>query len=329
MATLYIDEQGAVLRKEGERLVVTKDGVEILSLPAIKVEQIVIFGNVQITAQALALLLRSSIEVALLTHTGKLLGQLTPPECKNVPLRMKQYEKYHDETFRQTFASLVIQQKIKNSVTNLKKYLYNHKELDLSMEIREMENAVRNAAAAPPVSSLMGIEGYASAAYFRAFGKCFLSEFQFTTRTRRPPRDPVNALLSLGYTLIANELMWLLDALGFDPHIGFLHGIEYGRPSLSLDIMEEFRAPIVDHMVLFMCNNKMFKPQDFEPEEEGGIYLKEDARKKFFEQYEKTMTAPFSYGGTQITFRKAFQNQAQQLSKLLIEGKPYEPFGWE
>lgn len=325
MPTLYLDKQGAVLKKKSQRIIVEKDGEQLLEVPIIKIDQIVIFGNVQITAQALSLLLNNQIEVALLSYGGKLLGQLTPIASKNVPLRFSQYQKYQDKNFKVTLSRIILFAKIKNQLTTLRRYLYYHKELNFKPQLQQLADCLNQIEAKNTVPTLMGLEGYASQLYFSVYGQCFLKELTFTTRSRRPPKDEVNALLSLTYTLLGNEILWLLDAVGFDPYIGFFHGIEYGRPSLALDLLEEFRAPIADNFILTLCNNKVFQKKDFTASE-GGIILNEEGRKKYFTNYEKKLTAEFSYNGVKTTYRKIFQQQVQKLNNYLTKGSEYEPY---
>ncbi len=141
-------------------------------------------------------------------------------------------------------------------------------------------------------------------------------------RVKRPPPDPVNSLLSLGYSMITNEMFSIVSGIGFDPYIGFLHSLEYGRPSLPLDLIEEFRQPVVDRLTIEIINKEILTPEDFENIEEG-VYLKKDARKKYFEQYERRMQTEILDPETnqRFTYRKIMFNQAQKVCKN-IDGKP-------
>lgn len=178
------------------------------------------------------------------------------------------------------------------------------------------------------VTTILGIEGQATAVYFRAFGKMCRKDLQFSQRTRRPPKDEVNALLSFGYALITNEMLSILCAIGFDSYIGYLHGMNYGRPSLALDMVEEFRQPMIDRFTLNLINNRIFTAEDFEKKEEKGIYLKDDSRRRYFIEYKKMMITSFkdSQSGKRVTYRSLFKIQAHKLANTIQTKHPYQPF---
>jgi len=327
MSTIYIVEQGAVLKKESRRLVVEKEDRILLEIPDFKIERILLFGNIQITTQTMKFLLESGIETSFFSIHGKLMGRLAPIESKNIILRMAQYERYKDEEFKLWLAKILVEGKIKNAKALLLRYMRNHPEVDFSQAIEGLEGCLKELPNKTKVSSTVGVEGRASAIYFECFGKMFRKELQFTTRTRQPPLDPVNSLLSLGYTLVTNEMFSMVSGLGFDPYIGYLHEINYGRPSLALDLIEEFRHSIIDRLTLEIINKEVLKIEDFE-EVEGGIYLKDEPRKKYFVHYESRMQKMFieEKSGEKVNFRKLFQLQAQKFSHTLQEKVPYKPF---
>jgi len=327
MAVLYLLEQGSTLKKKSRRLVVEKEEKLLLEIPEFKVERVIIIGNIQLTTQAMKFLLASGIETAFLTVYGKLVGKLTPVESKNVELRMLQYQRYHDEKVRLLLSKCIVRGKIKNSRTLLQKFQRNHPEVNFNNPIKELDRLIRELQRKEKVSSVFGLEGRASAVYFSCFGGMFRREFRFRTRTKRPPLDPVNAMLSLGYSLITNEMFAVCSAVGFDPYIGFLHGIDYGRPSLALDLIEEFRASIVDRLVLSIANRGVISFEDFEQREKG-VYMNDEARKKFFKHYEKRMqTSVFNpEKREESNYRKLFLKQAQKFASALKQGNLYHPF---
>jgi CRISPR-associated protein Cas1 len=151
----------------------------------------------------------------------------------------------------------------------------------------------------------------------------FLTELKFDKRTRRPPKDPVNALLSFGYSLITNEIHSLVAGHGFDPFIGYLHGMSYGRPSLALDLVEEFRQPIVDRFTLRIINHKIITREDF-TNREGGIYLSDSGRKRYFEHYDKLINR--KSGSPPMNLRDHFKHQIRLLSKTLQNRSIYKPY---
>ncbi len=246
MAILYLMEQGSTLRNESRKLLVEKDGKVLAKIPEFKIEKVLAFGNIQLTTPVIKFLLESGIETSFLNIHGKLIGRLSPIESKNIELRIIQFRRYHDENFRLQVAKNIVEGKIKNMKVVLQKYQRNHPEINFENPLSELDILLQELLRKEKVSSVFGLEGRASATYFSCFGKMFRKELQFESRTKHPPLDPVNALLSLGYTLLTNEMLSVIVSLGFEPYIGFLHGIEYGRPSLALDLTEEFRALIVD-----------------------------------------------------------------------------------
>ncbi|HOK79949.1 MAG TPA: CRISPR-associated endonuclease Cas1 [bacterium] len=328
MATIYLVEQGAKLVKDSKKLVIEKDSNILLEIPDFKVERVFIFGNVQITTQAMKFLLESGIECSFFNLYGRLIGRLSPVESKNVYLRIQQYEKHkHQETVL-SYAKTFVEGKIKNMKTTILKYAQNHPEIDFSMNASELDSCLSELMRKTQVSSVLGVEGRSSAVYFECFAKMLRKNFQFSGRMKRPPPDPINSLLSLGYSLITNEMFSVVCGIGFDPYIGFLHSLEYGRPSLPLDLIEEFRQPIVDRLTLELINREILKEEDFEQAEEGGIYLTKDSRKKYFEQYERRMQTEIQDNetGQRLTYRKIMFNQAQKFAKSLMENTVYNPF---
>ncbi|MBE0479186.1 CRISPR-associated endonuclease Cas1, partial [Candidatus Aerophobetes bacterium] len=271
MTTVYLTEQGTVLRKKSRRLVVTKGKEVIKEIPAFKIERVLIFGNIQITTQTLSFLLQSGIETSFLSLNGKFRGRLAPLESKNVFLRIAQYERYLDNHFATEHAKKIVEAKIKNCRTVVRKYSSIHPEVDFAKTLKTLDELLIRLSTREKVATILGIEGQATAVYFRAFGKMCRRDLQFLKRTRRPPKDEVNALLSFGYTLITNEIFSILSAIGFDSYIGYLHGINYGRPSLALDMVEEFRQPVIDRFTLKLINKKIFTTEDFEEKEKKGM----------------------------------------------------------
>ncbi|MFN3477431.1 MAG: CRISPR-associated endonuclease Cas1 [Candidatus Methylomirabilales bacterium] len=342
MATLYLTEQGSKLVKDHRRLTVEKDGEVIFEVPAFKVDLVLIFGNVAITTPAMSFLLENGIDTAFLSIHGRLKGRLVPLESKNVILRMRQFERAKDQAFTLRLAKQILEGKLKNAKRVIQRYSRNHpEEGDFTAAFNELDRLISTIPRKETLNALMGLEGQASAAYFQAYGKMFRTDMAFTTRSRRPPRDPPNALLSLGYTLLVNEAVGVLSGVGFDPYVGFYHGIHYGRPSLALDLLEEFRHAIVDRLVLTLLNKQILQMKDFQATiEEGagegdqeagppqGVFLTAEGRKTFFTHYEERMQGVFSHPrtGERVTFRKLLFQQAQTLAKAVMEEMAYEPF---
>jgi len=326
MPTLYVTEQNAILRKTGDRLIVEKDDEVLLEVPCLKLDTVLLFGNVQFTTQAAVEMLDHGIEMAMLSMNGRLRGQLTPPKAKNVYLRMGQYDLARSEERCLAIAREIVSAKIGNSVAVLRRYRANHPEAIGEEALAPLDRATGDARSAASLDSLRGIEGSAAAAYLKLLANTVPEEVRFQGRSRRPPRDPVNALLSFGYVLVGNELQSLLDAMGFDPYIGFYHQLDYGRPSLALDLLEELRAPLVDRFTAKVFNQGTLTGDDFVSSPQGGVYLGQEAKRTFFAAWEQELASPFALGEEELSFREVFRRQAGRLARAVQDGAPYEAF---
>ncbi len=330
MSTIYVVEEYATLKKYQQRLRIEKDGNILLELPFFKIEKILLFGNIQITGDAIQCLLENNIDVSFYNIYGKLKGRLVNKSGKNIFLRLQQYENYIDELKRLKIAKWIVEGKIKNFITFLKKFQRNHEDINFENDIKSLEKCLLLLEKKQHIGGCLGIEGIATSIYFNCFKNMIIAdEFKelFSKRQRRPPKDPVNSLLSLGYSLITNEMWGILEGIGFEPFIGFLHGINYGRPSLSLDLIEQFRVPIVDRAILEMVNHKVFNQEDFELDDINGCKVKKDALKKFFYHFDRRLNTTIKLNSDEeITYRKLFFKQAYKFIDTLLDGKEYKSF---
>ena len=323
MAFLYVIEQGAVIRKTGQRILVEKDEETLLEIPRDKLDAILVFGNVTLTTPALSDLLDSGIEVALLTRHGRIKGQLTPAKSRNIVLRLEQFRRHEDQTFRLEISREIVSAKVHNARALMRSFSYNHPEARCEVADERLSAILEQVARADALSSLNGLEGAAAQAYFEAFGRFCLGELRFEGRNRRPPRDPVNSLLSFGYTLVFNEILSLLDAMGFDPYLGFYHEVDYGRASLAADLLEEFRHPIVDRLTLHLVNHKVFRPEHFiKDARTGEVRFQQRALGTYFEQFERMMSKekPESAAAPPgpASLRACVRAQAEAMAGLLM-----------
>ncbi|MBD3398079.1 CRISPR-associated endonuclease Cas1 [Candidatus Micrarchaeota archaeon] len=328
MSMLYITDQGAIITKTGERLVVKKARKEIFEIECFKLDTVLLCGNVQFTTQAARQMLKHGIEMALLTLDGEIIGQLTPPMPKNVLLRIGQMEALSDEKFLLSMARSIVAAKVLNCSTVLREYHRNYPGDDLKRVIGALKAAQREIAKAETIDGLFGIEGNAARIYWKGFSLVCLSDLKFDKRTRRPPKDPVNSLLSLGYTIVFNRIQGLLDGVGLDPYVGFFHKPKYGRPSLAADILEEFRGPLVDRFTLFLINKRVLTSSSFEPHEEsGGIRLTRDGMKTYFEYFEKYMDKNRAgFDDPEMDFNAIIIRQVGRMVKAIKRIEAYEPF---
>lgn len=327
MSTIYIDEQGAVLHHRGDEIQVEKEHVILAKLPLAQVDRIVLAGAVQLTTQTIDLLLKHSIPVSFMTIYGDYRGKLTPPTHANVGLRMAQYDRYRDDDFRLKQAKSIVAAKIRNCQEFIQKHQRSHSELDISSELEGLNASLASVPAARVIESLMGYEGSAARHYFHAFGKMVRREFAFEGRSKRPPKDPVNAMLSLGYTLLFHEIITAIEAIGLDPYLGFMHEIDYGRASLAVDLCEEFRY-LVDALVLAMINRGELNQYDFNRGDDGGYYLVDHGRKTFYAAYEHKVRTEISYlNGDAMSYRRIFFRQAEALARVVKgDAAVYQPF---
>jgi len=260
MSVIYITEQGAVLAKRGGRLLVRKGKETLLDIPALEVSQVILFGSVSITPATVPFLLGRGIDVTYLTQQGRYKGRLQPEFSKNVTLRRQQFVRASDPAFCLEVAKAIILGKLANARTIC---LRQHREGSdgvIGQVIQQMGRAMGEVARARDIEEVRGQEGAAGAAYYEAFGRMIKAPgFSFKGRTKRPPRDPVNGLLSLGYTMLHNNVYAMINVVGLDPYQGFLHTGRYGHPTLASDLMEEFRAIVVDSMVLSVINKRILK----------------------------------------------------------------------
>ena len=323
---LYVDEQGCAIKKTGERILVVKEDEILRDIPLIHLGQVVISGNVNLTTPAMQTLLHEGIPVVFLSAYGRYHGALTPQVSRNSLLRSAQHRVASGEAQCLALSKAFVHGKLANMRTMLQRRKWQAPDsTDSALEplltnikaIQAMEKRIGKSTELP---ELLGIEGNASAAYFGAFNFMLKEEmgFDFQRRSRRPPADATNALLSFAYSLLTADLISAIQTVGLDPYVGFFHQIKYGKPCLALDLMEEFRPIIADSVVITLINNRRIKPTDF-TQSHGGWYLKEHCRKVFYAAYEtrknETITHPvFKY---KLTFRRAMELQVRLLAKYL------------
>lgn len=344
MSILYLIEQNTTVSKEAGRLVIKKEGEVSKTIHLFKLEQVVLFGNIFLTPAAIRYLLREGIDTAFMTRRGKYLGRLQSALGKNILLRQEQFRKMEDPHFSLKTAKAIVKGKLSNLRVLLMRLNRTRENIELDNQILSLRNLINKVDEADSMESLRGYEGRATAIYFEGFSKGFLAEgFEFKGRARRPPTDPVNALLSLGYTLLLNQVMATVNLVGLDPYFGTLHSVDYGRPSLALDLMEEWRPIIVDSLVMSVLNLKVLTPSDFEErgateEEESGIaeniplkppvVLTDHGFRKFLTQYERKMGERVLHHLTKEhhTYRDCIREQVRHFARYLKgEDGEYQP----
>lgn len=324
MPPLYVIQQNAKLRISNRRLQVELEDQVLASLPLGQVSQVVLFGNIGLTTPAIDALLANNIEVVFLTQSGdyrgRLMGSLTP----HVPLRRLQYTRLSDPEFTLRLAQAFVCAKLEHQRTLLLRHNRELQDPQIAAAIEELAAGIARAPRRTTLAALNGQEGSATAAYFRGFRRLFAPEWRFADRNRRPPRDPVNVLLSFGYTLFAQLAASAVQTVGLDPYAGFLHEIAYNRPALALDLMEEFR-PVVDGVVLWCCRSGQLTPQDFVPgPPERPVLLQDDGRKRFLLAFEQRLDQSYTHPrrGQKLPLRQCLVEQARQVAECIQQGDP-------
>ena len=325
---LYIQSQGSSLRLDGERFIVQCKDSAAVEARIVNTSQVAIYGNVHVTTPALRMLLERNIPTLFFSYGGWYQGRLVAGDSKNVELRMAQYDLSQNPNACVRLARGFVASKILNCRTLLRRNHASPPAVALS-ELKQLAHKARNTNC---LGSLLGIEGTAARVYFSELTGMLkrdaTEQFDFDGRNRRPPRDPVNALLSFSYSMLTKEVLIAVTAAGLDPMIGFYHQPHFGRAGLALDLMEEFRPVIADSVVINAINTGVIQPDDF-VRAAGSVNLATAARKRFILAFERRMdqlvTHPvFDY---RISYRRVLEVQARLLSRFLLgEIKFYPEF---
>jgi CRISP-associated protein Cas1 len=354
---VYVQGQGNTVGLNGEVLEIRDKGKVVTTVRLIDISHLALFGNVQISAQALRKIIEHDLIIVHLSYGGWLVAVTTPPPSKNIELRRCQFLAAENDSISLKLARAFVSGKIKNLRTLLRRNARNlpRKILSVLMELK------KKAEEAKSMDELLGIEGTAARIYFSHFSLMFKEEqtskkhsrenlesadalkmveddttkhkpefpnFDFNERNRRPPRDPVNAMLSFLYSMLLKDIIAALVGVGFDPFLGFYHQPKYGKPALALDLMEEFRPIIADSVVVTLINNGEITPADF-IRRAGFVAITDEGRKRIIEAYERRVdtlvTHPlFKYP---ISYRRIFEVQARLLARFLMgEIEYYPPF---
>lgn len=337
--TLYVSTQGTYLSVEGETVLAKVEHEVKLRVPMHMLEGIVCFGNVLTSPFLLGRCSERGIGFSFLTERGRFLARVQGPVSGNVLLRRAQYRRADDEATSTEVARAIVQAKVLNSRRVMQRALRDKPEHDNAAGINDVVSAlslnVTKLKVVTSVDSVRGLEGDSARAYFSVFDDLILTDdevFRFRGRNRRPPTDPINALLSFIYTLLLHDVESALEAVGLDPQVGFLHRDRPGRPGLALDMMEEFRAYLADRLVLSLVNRKQVKPKGFEAQETGGVYMDEDTRKTVLKAYQERKLEEIlhPYLDEKMSLGMLVHMQAMLMARHLRgDIDAYPPFLWK
>lgn len=316
MAILYITDQGVTISKTDGRIIVRKEGKLLQDIPAFKVSQVVIFGNAHITTPAVGFFLKRGIDVAYLSSRGKYKGRLQPEFCKDATLRQKQYECSLDPNFCLKVSKQIVTGKIQNMITFCQRQ--RGKEKDWKTSLQSMEQVMNQVSKASNHDSLWGYEGTASATYYKLFRTFLPEDWGFTKRIAHPPTDPINVLLSLGYTLLYNAFYAAINVVGMDPYLGFFHQTRHGHATLASDLMEEFRSIIVDSVVLSAVNKEVIKRKDFNGKD-SQIRISDEGLKRFLVLYDQRMNTTVIHPQLkpQTSYHRCIELQVRHFARVI------------
>ena len=322
MSYLYVCEQGASISFSENRFQVKYKNGMLRSIPAEILEVIEVFGKIQISTQCVEECLKRGINVIYYSTNGAYFGRLISTSHVNVGRQRKQAELGRNETFKLNFAKKIIDAKIKNQIVILRRYARTGGK-DITRAVNEMQYMHRKLMDAKQIDAVMGHEGYAAKIYFETLGKLINPDFAFNSRTRRPPRDPFNSLISLGYSIILNEIYGKLEAKGLNPYFGLMHKDREKHPALASDLMEEWRAVLIDSTALSLLNGHELSKEDFYIDEDNpGVYLTKEGFKVYIGKLEnkfRTKNKYLSYIDYSVNFRRAMDLQVNQLVKAIEE----------
>lgn len=329
MPSLYVTEHGATVRHHRQRLIVEKDGQELASLPLAQVETVVLVGNAVVTTPTQKLLLFKGIDTAFVSAHGAYCGRLASPLSRNGLLRQAQYAAARDERASTEIARACVVGKLRNMRTLLLRYNRTLNDATLAGSAARLEAQIADASQAESKPSLRGLEGAGSAAYFAALPRLFKHDWGFAKRIRRPPTDPINVLLSVSYTFLFRAVEAAIAIVGLDPYIGFLHEPSYGRASLALDVMEEFRPIVADSVVLRCLNAGLITPADFTPgsDPQRPVVFSQAGFKRLIGEFEARLETEFQHpdSNERVTYRRCLELQARVMAAAVREARPYAP----
>jgi len=336
--TLYVTTQGAYLAAERETAVVRVEREEKLKVPLHLLEGIVCFGSVSVSPFLMGRCCERGVGISYLTENGRFLARVQGPVSGNVLLRREQYRQADDPGRSSELARSFVTAKILNGRAVLQRSLRDHpgraEEPRIRGAVRALAQNIEDLAQPVPLEAVRGVEGDAARTYFGVFDSLLVHQkeaFEFEGRSRRPPMDAVNALLSFLYTMLAHDASSALESVGLDPQVGFLHRDRPGRGGLALDLMEEFRPYLADRLTLSLVNRRQVRPKGFVEREGGAVWMDDDTRKAvlvaYQERKQEELRHPFLDEKT--TVGMLVHLQSQLLARYLRgDIDAYPPFVW-
>jgi CRISPR-associated protein Cas1 len=330
MVTLYISHNDGMLGKRGEAFSYKRQRKTEETIPSHLIDDIVILGRGSVSTPALHMMMDNDIPVHFIDDKGRYKGSITSGRGKGYSIRRLQFNAAFDEEVTLRIALSIISSKLENQLKTLLRARNRKRSEDLVLknacaEIKHIHNKLLNCS---DIDSIRGYEGEAAAIYFSVFSRLLRSPWFFLGRNRRPPKDPINAMLSFGYTLLLSYVTSAVVIAGLDPCVGFIHPEYRGRPSMALDLMEVYRSQVVDRLVISIANQMLLKPENFAPAKDGGIFMDQEARKFFIQCFRNRLNTNVrnEQTGHISSFRNHIFASAAAFVSSLRTGKKYFPF---
>ena len=325
MSRVYINDSSSQIGISDNCLQIkTKDGVT-KNVPVETVEGISVFGQAQISSQCIGECLRRGINIQYYSPSGLYFGRLSSSNHVNTFRQKRQVFLSDNEDFKLVISKKIIEAKIKNQITVLRRYARNTT-IDINANLKSMQSCCNRLDICNEIDEIMGYEGNAARIYYETLSSLSPPVFQFKKRTRRPPLDPFNSMLSFGYAILLNEVFGALESKGLNPFFGFLHADREKHPTLASDLMEEWRAVIVDSVVMSLIRGNEIEYDNFRESDDGpGIFIDRDGIKTIIKKLENkfmTKSSYLDYIDYQVSFRRAIELQAGQLAKAIEEENP-------
>lgn len=323
MCFVYVSENGASIGIIGGHMTITHKNNSVEKIPKNTVDGLSIFGKSCMTSAAIQFCLENSIPVSFLTQAGRYMGQLSPAYNVNIHRQRKQFGISENDKFAMDIARRIVAAKINNQIVVVKRYLHNT-EYDADSMLYHLYNSRKKAFYADDRNELMGLEGIASREYFSILRELIEKDFGFSGRNKRPATDPFNAMLGFGYSLLTKEIYAEIENRGLNAYVGLLHRDKAGHPALASDMIEEWRATIVDSVVLSLIQGHEIRLDEFVVED-GRCIMSDAARRVMLIKLEKRMHTPMQYLkyiDKPVTFRQAIWHQAERMAMTIETGNP-------
>ncbi|GAB1476808.1 CRISPR-associated endonuclease Cas1 [Bacillota bacterium] len=323
MSIIYIKEEGSKVQFSGGRLTVLS-GNNSNSFPIESIDAMVVIGQIALSNACSIQMLERGIPVTYISSRGKYYGRLQSTKHTNIHRQRLQFKQGEDENFCMGLAKSFVEAKVNNQLVLLRRYNRNVQIDEVAESIEKMEQLRHIIKRANSTSQLMGYEGTASRVYFGALSQLVEKEFAFKGRTRMPPKDEFNSLLSYGYTLLLYEIFTVIESRGINPYAGFMHKDKHGHPALASDLIEEWRPVIVDSLVLNLIQGHRINKSDFTKDDEtGGVFLKKEGNKKYVMAFEDKLKVEVKYfEDMNCSFRRGIEHQVLCLIKAIESGEP-------